>query len=236
VPEITLTSAEERALVSSRAGYFLRFDRPTGAGDITLELHWRIPSTFAIDVSKLRLTSVTLLGREVPQIAAEDLFLLLCAHGVKHAWNQLKWTCDIAVLLERRPALDWASVLDQATRAGGRRVVLLGCAMASQTLRTPLPETLSTAIAADNVVRRLAERIAGPLFDRPTPRIGVIGNLQIRERTSDKIAYCTGLVLHITRPTVREKARWPAWRGAKLAYSVLHPIRLALRVAGKYRR
>jgi len=236
VPEIALTSAEERALVSSRAGYFLRFDRPTRAGDVTLELHWRIPSTFAIDVSRLRLTSVALLGREVPQIATEDLFVLLCAHGVKHAWNQLKWICDIAVILERRPALDWPSLLDQATRAGARRVVLLGCAMASRTLRTPLPETLSAAIAADVVVQQLAERIAGRLFDRPMPRIGVIGNLRVRERATDKIAYCTGLVLHITRPTVREKARWPAWPGARLTYSVLQPIRLALRVAGKYRR
>jgi hypothetical protein len=235
-PAIMLTPDRERALVASRTGYFMRFDRPTHAERIALELHWRIPSTFPLEGFEHRLTTVSLLGRPVPHVAPEDLLLLLCAHGVKHAWNQLKWICDVSELIERRPSLDWDSTLEQARRLGGLRVVLLGCAMASRTLQTHLPSSVATCIDRDPVVPGLADWLRRRLVDRPTPRIGVINNVRIRERTADKIRYCAGLVAHLTLPTVSERASWPEWPGAQLVYTLLQPFRVAVRVARKHRR
>ena len=235
VPAITLTAHQEQALVASRGGYFMRFDRPTPAGRIVLELHWRIPSPFPIDGLENRLTTASVLDHDVPHVCDEDLLLLLSAHGIKHAWNQMKWICDLAQLIERRPMLDWERALERATRLGGRRVVLLGCAMAAEALQTRLPSPLSTAIARDPIVPGLASRLGRRLLDRPLARIGVINNIRIRERTLDKVRYASGLISHLTTATVVERMAWPAWPGAQVAYSLWQPFRLIGRVVRKER-
>ena len=74
-------------------------------------------------------------------LCPEDLLILLCVHGSKHAWEQLKWTCDVAELVRRRPTLDWSRILFQADEWGCRRIVLLGLGMANSfsTLSCPVP-------------------------------------------------------------------------------------------------
>ena len=233
---LTLTAGEQQALVASRAGYYMRFDRHTPAGRIVVELHWRIPSPFPIEGFENCLTTVPVLGRDLPHVCDEDLLLLLSAHGVKHSWNQLKWICDIAQLIERRPALDWERALQRATRLGGRRVVLLACAMATVTLQTHLPSPVTSAIASDPIVPSLATGLGRRLLDRPPVRFGVLNNLRIRERTRDKVSYGAGLVDNLTTATVVERAAWPAWPGAGVVYALTQPFRRIIRVINKQRR
>ena len=231
-----LTDHQEQQLVASTAGYYLTFNRDTAAGRIVLELHWRIPSPFPIEGFADRLTTVPLLDRDVPHVCDEDLLLMLCAHGIKHAWNQLKWICDVALLIERRPTLDWTRALERATRLGGRRVVLLGCATAAVTLQARLPSPLSTAIARDPVVPGLAAELGRRLLDRPLMRIGALNNIRIRERAIDKIGYCVGLVGHLTTATVVERLAWPSWPGARVVYAFWQPFRVIARVMNKHRQ
>ena len=41
-------------------------------------------------------TPVLLGNKTVQGLAPEDLLIVLCVHGSKHAWEQLKWVCDVA--------------------------------------------------------------------------------------------------------------------------------------------
>jgi hypothetical protein len=236
-PAMPLTSMQEKRLVESGEGYYLRFDRHNATGRIALELHWRIPSTFRLDVPfGQRCTSVSILGRDVAHVEPEDLLLLLCVHGFKHAWNQLKWICDVAELIERRPMLDWNRALEHARRAGGLRVVLLGCAMAHITLEPELPPAVSDRIVRDSIVSTLVARLRQRLFDRPLPRPGVINNIRIRERIPDKIRYAVTVAGQLSTPTLSERLTWPSWPGAHAVYRLCHPFRLVGRVARKHRR
>ena len=63
-----------------------------------------------IDALFDRATVVSLGGRSLRTICAEDLMLVLCVHAAKHGWAQLSWLCDIAKLT---PSLDWVVVQEQ---------------------------------------------------------------------------------------------------------------------------
>jgi hypothetical protein len=54
-----------------------------------------------------RLDRITLFGREMLSLHHADLLLVLCAHGMKHCWSQLRWICDIAMLIVKYRAADW---------------------------------------------------------------------------------------------------------------------------------
>jgi len=236
-PELALSPVEEHALLQTRAGYFRRFDRSLAAGSVAFELHWRIPATFRLDQSFwLRRTAVRLLDRDVPHFAPDDLLLVLCVHGFKHGWRSLKWLCDVAELVDRYPSFDWDRAITQAARAGGLRILLLGCALARATFATALPLPIAERIEADPVVRELTETFRLRLFDEQSSHhVGVVNNLRVRERMHDRIRYGFALFDALTAPSVKDRLEWPVKRGARLVARVAHPFRVAHRVANKRR-
>lgn len=100
-------------------------------------------------------------------LCPEDLLILLCVHGSKHAWEQLKWVCDVAELVRRRPALDWSRVLFQAGEWRCRRLVLLGLAMAHSLFDTAVPRTILQEIEADADIPILVRKMPKQLLKNP---------------------------------------------------------------------
>jgi hypothetical protein len=236
-PEVPLSPVEANALVRSRAGYFRRFDRSIEAGCVVLELHWRIPATFEMDGTFWgRLAQVRVLDRDLQHFAAEDLLLILSAHGFKHGWSRLKWLCDVAELVGAYPDLDWDSAFARASRAGGRRILLLGCALARTILSTPLPRPVEERISTDSAVESLAALFGRRLFDdRPGHHVGLLNNLRVRERMHDRVRYGLTLLDTLTAPTVKDRMEWPVRGGARLFARVAHPFRVMRRVADRHR-
>jgi hypothetical protein len=114
-----------------------------------------------------RCTPVSLGEQSVPGLSAEDLLIVLCVHGSKHAWEQLKWVCDVAELLRSHPSMDWARILTDASAWRCRRYVLLGLAAAHQLLEAPLPAKILAQCLADEDVRTLAARMPWSLLNDP---------------------------------------------------------------------
>ena len=72
----------------------------------------------------------SLLRVDLPWVMApEELLIILCVHGSKHAWERLKWVVDVAELL-RSQRLNWKRVFSTATKWKCRRMALLGLAFA----------------------------------------------------------------------------------------------------------
>src|SRR5262249_41288467 len=92
--------------------------------------------------------SLRLLGIDVRWPAAEDLLLLLCVHGGKHRWDELKWIVDIAELLRARPDLDWRAVAGKAPRAGAWGMLAVALLLANEMLDAPLPSSVLDAVRA----------------------------------------------------------------------------------------
>lgn len=107
---------------------------------------------------------VTLENRTVPGLSPEILLIVLCVHGSKHAWEQLKWVCDVAELLRSHPDLDWDQIILYASNWHCRRMLYMGLSLASQLLDVPLPETVLTRFEKDSNVRALACRMPASLL------------------------------------------------------------------------
>jgi hypothetical protein len=228
-PEFPASATEQQALVGSTTEYFRRFDRAHRAGQLVLELHWRIPATFPIgDDFWSRAIPVRFQGVDTRHFAPEDLLLVLCVHGFKHGWSQLKWICDVGELLESDRGVDWKAALERAAELGGLRVVLVGCGVVRDLLRGTLSPELSEAIERDRVSGAAIERFRTRCVRRDS-RVGVWDNLRIRERGADRVRYGTHLLRQVLRPSGAERASWPQWPGASLAYAVSHPMRQLVR-------
>jgi hypothetical protein len=113
-----------------------------------------------------RRVAVAFETQTVPGLAPEDLLIVLCVHGSKHAWEHLKWVCDVAELIRSHPELDWNQIFAQASAWRCRRMLSLGLAVAYLLLDAPLPAAVRERLEADGEVMALAHRMpAGVLSD-----------------------------------------------------------------------
>ena len=123
------------------------FFRPTDG--VYVELHIEImPARFSAWRNKRpyaeRAVSFALPGTvEALQLSPEDLLTSLCAHGIKHNWEHLKWVVDIALFIEvYRDLLDWGAVADRAEDAGKLAPLMHGLQLACGIFSPELPPAL----------------------------------------------------------------------------------------------
>lgn len=111
-----------------------------------------------------RRISVVFENRTVLGLAPEDLLIVLCVHGSKHAWEHLKWVCDVAELLRAQPGLDWERIVRVASDWRCRRLVYMGLSLARLMLDAPLPEGVLARLKTDTDVQALAHRMPASLL------------------------------------------------------------------------
>jgi hypothetical protein len=160
---------------------------------ITIELHYSlIPRRLAVPFESAiwaRSEQVNLAGTTIRTLALEDLFIYLCAHGVKHRWHRLQWICDIAELVRARPDISWSQILTTAQERGLHRVVWIGVWVAYTMLGIRIPDQLERTVPP--AVRMLADEIISDLFapkNGNPPDIEVrLLELRARERFADRL-------------------------------------------------
>src|SRR5262245_30829998 len=110
-----------------------------------IELHTEhtlryFPRRLPIDDFFQQITAVSIDGRSVPALAAEDEFVLISIHGAKHFWERLMWVADVAALVHHCPQMDFNRVRKTAKDVGAERMVRMALLLAERTLRAPIPE------------------------------------------------------------------------------------------------
>lgn len=204
----------------------------SGDGSTIVELHHDIrPRYFAfhLDPEQLwtRLERLPLGGREVLNLAPEDLLLMLCVHGANHCWERLAWICDLAELIRARSDLDWQRLLDEARRSGGERMLLLGLLLARDLLGAALPELITRRIAQDTALPRLLSTTADGLFRPATQPLTASErarfHLRSRERWRDRWQYCLYLLIS---PTEEDWTLQPLPAALSFLYVLSRPLKL----------
>ena len=190
------------ALTPPREAAYLRSigQLPLVSGEgILVELHVGFSPRdygFPLDPDRLRerLLLVPLAGRNVPTFAVEDLLLILCAHGERHWWGSLGWICDLAELIRTHREVRWGSVLEEAERAHGERLLLLGLALAGELLRAPIPAVVTGRIRVDPAIPWLVATVRRWLFREadkmPSASGRALFHFRARERWRDGARYC----------------------------------------------
>lgn len=100
----------------------------------------------------------------VQGLAPEDLLIVLCVHGSKHVWEELKWVCDVAELLRSHQHLDWDRIFSNASAWRCRRLVSMGLSLAHRLLDAPLPGAVLARFSADSEVQLLSLRMPPTLL------------------------------------------------------------------------
>ena len=216
---------------------FLLWDQAALTRDdprMTVEIHWAaLPRYFSFELPFEKLwrdrQTVSISGHEFPTLCAEDLILLVAAHGAKHLWSSPKWICDLAWAIHEFSEVKWEQVEDQARQRGGLRMLRVGALLAARLFAaSPQGEWLA-CLQTDPAADRLAREIEGSLLasmedDDPFPE--TLGrSLRVRERRLDQIRYLQRALL---TPSTRD------WRWIPLPpplfplYRLVRPLRLAL--------
>jgi len=121
---------------------------------VVIEPHWRFaPRPFAvnIDIDGLweRASAVSINGHTLPTLAPEDHLLVLCVHGCKEQWRQVRQVCDVAALIHQHPCLDWQGLCARAEEAGCLRMLIIGVSLAHDLLNIPVPSMIEHQLLKD---------------------------------------------------------------------------------------
>jgi hypothetical protein len=191
------------------------------------------PRPLPIDDFFQRSTIVSIDGRSVPALAAEDEFVLICIHGAKHFWERLMWIADVAAIVHGHPKLDWRRVQQSAADVGAERMIHVALLLAERLLLVPVPQPMKKEVEGDAACARVVRKIeswlpyAGneqpPLMQRALFRFRMRGELLAGAR------YLTRLSLSTTEED---------WSGDSQSVngSLRDSLRRPFRLAKKYRR
>lgn len=226
-PQCSDPRAIESPIFQCYEDTFVAADRVT-----MLDLHWRILPRYMSfpddDSLWTRARPIDLRGRTVATLATEDLLLFLCVHGAKHGWPLLSWICDLAGLIHRATAIDWAALLSRADSAQGRRSLLLGLRLARDLMGLALPPHLIASLTDDPIVAQLKDRVVQAMFRNLGDRTGLtqelIIPLQSIESTRAKIRY---LAIRAIAPTLDDWHAMPLPAPLFPFYYLTRPFRLA---------
>lgn len=157
---------------------------------------------------------VSIDGQGVRGMAPEELLIILCMHGSKHAWERRKWVADVAELL-RSQRLNWKRVFSTAAEWKCHRMLLLGLALANRLLEIPLPPDMLNAIFDDSDVLGLAQRMPKSLLAQQQDGIdehdGSALYFSLKDTGWDRWRYGLVLLRH-GHPVLQRLPSWFRWR------------------------
>jgi Uncharacterised nucleotidyltransferase len=201
-----------------------------------LELHWGAtteldPIQIPSEVLWRDLEVFSLAGKSVQTPRYEDLLVILCIHGAKHAWDRLIWLCDVAEIVRSR-RLDWNRAIDQATSLGAARMLFLGLTLADQLLGAEPPSDIADRIRKDPAMDTIPGQVAGWLFaSSPASRAEREHFfLRLRENSADKVRIALKHAKIFLAPTSRDTEIFPV---PKYLSWTLYPLRI-VRVGFEY--
>ena len=233
---------EDVAYLGPQFYTFVHPDRGT-----RIDVQWRLTRkyfSFSLEdgQGRGRLVPVTVGDRSVLTFAPMDLLLILCAHGAKHQWQELKWICDVAELVRtEKETIDWEKLQREASRQGVRRVLNLGLLLARDLLGAELPEDVSKAVHRDftrggSVVRRIVSKLFLESIEPYRDFDNVIFYLRTMDRWQDRVRFCSAYLSQSLRAVVTPTSKEREFLSLPVPFFFLYYFLRPLRLTVKYLR
>ena len=239
---LALTPQEEARYLSQHYHLYFRGGDPP----IPVEIHWSFtPACWQFPLSEERIwdsaTFVSLAGYQVPTCDPELSLLALCAHGTKERWARLSMICDVAELVQSRPALDWDWIFMEARRIRRVRVLLLGLALAHQLLELQLSPQVLDQIERDRSLQSLCNLIEENLRSASVlhgTRLHCYA-LRIWDHTEDRTGYLAKVLgslpkkfLGLAKPSPADTSFISLRPPFSFLYYLVRPVRAIARYRG----
>ena len=207
------------------------FMRP--GGEWMIDLHWALmPAYFAgapaADAVWARAVPITIEGADLMTFGREDLILFLAAHGAKHGWIGIGMIADFGRLIGAWPDAATPALIAAAQHAGGRRMLLLGAALAAAVLDQRFGPAMAAAIRSDPLVARLVAGVERRMFASVAMRAPLYSDWMVPvtaiEGSRARARYLAGRAL---RPTIDDVDFVALPPGLYPLYYAIRPLRLA---------
>jgi len=210
--------------------------------EIKLDLHWGVVSewsSFQLDVGSLfEYASIERRERiSFLSLSPEYLLLLLCAHGTKHCWSNLRLLCDVACHVQSNPNLNWDLCVRLAD-PGGDLVMKHSLLLTRQVLGLQLPECVTNYASGDAKAHWLAakaqtflfreDRNRSPYLDDRTRYLQVL-RYRLALEGGQRLRSSVALVFR--RAFIPNEADWRSLRLPRslyFLYYLFRPIRLVI--------
>ena len=218
---------------SPEAETYFEYHFERDSDGMVVELRWRLELTqpryrpnLGFDWAWNRKRVSKLVGADIPTLDPVSCLLVLCMHGSKHAWSRWMWVCDVAMLIESEPALDWDFARQEAKRVGLERCLALGVLLAHRACAN-VPQQVISAFEADRDALSMAEFFAHRIFQSPgaTPAGRVPYFLRILGRRDRMRSMFSPSIL---RPNERDRAAVKLPKALHPLYYVIRPFRILL--------
>ena len=210
--------------------------------EIKLDLHWGVVSewsSFQLDVGSLfEYASIERRERiSFLSLSPEYLLLLLCAHGTKHCWSNLRLLCDVACHVQSSPNLNW-NLCVRLAEPDGDLVMKHSLLLTRQVLGLQLPECVTNYASGDAKAHWLAakaqtflfreDRNRSPYLDDRTRYLQVL-RYRLALEGGQRLRSSVALVFR--RAFIPNEADWRSLRLPRslyFLYYLFRPIRLVI--------
>jgi len=210
--------------------------------EIKLDLHWGVVSewsSFQLDVGSLfEYASIERRERiSFLSLSPEYLLLLLCAHGTKHCWSNLRLLCDVACHVQSSPNLNW-NLCVRLAEPDGDLVMKHSLLLTRQVLGLQLPECVTNYASGDAKAHWLAAKAQTFLFREDGNRSPYLDDrtrylqvLRYRLALEGGQRLRSSVALVFRRAFIPNEADWRSLRLPRslyFLYYLFRPIRLVI--------
>jgi SAM-dependent methyltransferase len=215
-------------------GYAFPLRHP--ASGIVVELHWKLSPSCPLGLEALlpHASAFPLLDWSVPCPCPEQLLVMLCVHGAKHAWERLEWICALGGMIVRQPELQWDRARAEAEELGATRSLALGLLLAVKLVGAPVPDEVLAAVDGPGA-GAVATQIEANLYPADARPLQELRRYFLRLRVqspADRLRYLWDL----RHPTERDRSFFPLPRRLAFLSYGLRPLRVAgAQVTGLHR-
>ena len=162
-----------------------------------LEIHWKFfERLYAVplDMDQIWDRSIPLFinDQKVKTLSPEDMIIVLCFHGLKHAYQDLKWLADLTYMISNHPDLRWHDLFVHAGNMGLKRILLIGMFLAHKHGGIRCGSEIENLLASDTTILTLSFKIQLNLFQVQTLEFYFTNPsyyLKLRERFRDQIMF-----------------------------------------------
>ncbi len=182
--------------------YSLEFQHPTQR--VLVDLQWDIANGYvspSLPEEELfqNTAQISILDQPVPFFKDDIVLLLLCVHGAKNGWCELRALLDLAMMMQKMEEAVWRETITLMQGRGILTMLTTGVVLAQRILGAPIP-----APAAELITPR-AQKLAGAVqrywreagTTRPSAWQRFFRDLRFREGLREKSHY----ILFRMRPT-----------------------------------
>nr|UXE41694.1 hypothetical protein Hi04_10k_c5966_00027 [uncultured bacterium] len=165
-------------------------------------------------------------------LAPEHLLLLLCVHGTKHCWSNLRCLCDLACHIESKPTLNWSECFRLAQSSERDLTLTHSLLLCRDVLGVSLPEAIEEYSAKRKGAILLASQARDFLFRENTDDSRYIDDrTRYREVLRYRLGFQTGwrwmraVNMLLGRAFVPNEADWAWLRLPPALYFLYYPMR-----------